>query len=76
MSSLAMERYTSKKTPTDDKVRFIRHTRHTTEDLRRFGGLHAPPIGTSTRDITDAQDMEERLQDFNEAFERYCGKPT
>ena len=32
-------------------------------------GQHTPAIGTSTADITDIEDMQSRLADFNEAWQ-------
>lgn len=41
-----------------------------TTSLASLGGQYAAPIGTSTKDKTDAQDLAERLADFEAALEQ------
>lgn len=69
-SDLAMKRYVSNKSPTIAKSLQTIHTLHATDDLRHFGGKYRPPIGTSTRDITDRQRDAEALADFEAELER------
>lgn len=44
--------------------------RRPTTSLADYGGKYRPAIGVSTRDVTDAEDMQERLADFNRELER------
>lgn len=44
-------------------------TTRTTHKIKRFGGLHAGTIGTSTRDQTDAERDREAIESFNAALQ-------
>jgi alkylation response protein AidB-like acyl-CoA dehydrogenase len=51
-------------------VRFSGNTHINCSGLVEQGGQYAPSIGTSTRDISDQQDQQERLADFEAALEQ------
>src|SRR5262245_48020659 len=44
-------------------------TSNTGNGKASIGGQHRAPIGTSTKDITDAEDMAQRLEAFNHELE-------
>lgn len=56
--------------PYQEKQRVERS--HQTTSLASFGGQHCQTIGTSTTDISDEQDNQQRLNDFNAELERVC----